>query len=126
MKTTVSYIKVLKYIARYTLLLIASLLLVFSVVSGSEDYGGGLTGLLKNSPNAIPWLVLILLIFIAWKHELLGGTLIFLCGLWFVYFFNFSGPNFWWITFFLTALIPIMGLVFVLSWYLNKRQKENS
>ncbi len=126
MKTTVSYIKVLKYIARYTLLLIASLLLVFSVISGSEDYGGGLLGLLKNSPNAIPWLILILLILIAWKHELLGGILIFLSGLWFVYFFNFSGPNFWWITFILTALIPVMGLVFILSWYQNKHQSDCS
>ena len=125
MKNTVSYVNILKYVARCTLLLMASLLLVFSVVSGAEDYGGGLTGLPQNSPNALPWLVLILLIFIAWKYELLGGALIFLCGLWMVYFFNFSGPNFWWITFFLTALIPVMGLLFVLSWYLNKRNNAS-
>lgn len=124
MKNGTTIVNTLKYIARYTLLLVASLLLVFSVVSGSEDYGGGITGLLKNSPNALPWLGLILLIFIAWNYELLGGILIFLCGLWFVYFFNFSGPNFWWITFFLTSIIPIMGLLFILSWYLNNQRND--
>lgn len=117
------YIKILRYVARYSLLFIASLLLAFSLLSGSIDYGGGVEGVLRNSPNALPWLILILLVFIAWKKELLGGILIVIAGLWLVYFFNFRGPNFWWFTLILTALIPILGSLFILSWYLKTSTK---
>ncbi|SDS18517.1 hypothetical protein SAMN04515667_1600 [Formosa sp. Hel1_31_208] len=55
----------LKYIARYALLLIASLLFAFALLSGSEGYGGGIMGIVKNSPNALPWVVLMFLVFVA-------------------------------------------------------------
>ncbi|WP_299336408.1 hypothetical protein [uncultured Psychroserpens sp.] len=110
----------LRYTARYSLLLIAGVLLAFSLLSGSLDYGGNLMAIFKNSPNALPWFVLIMLIFIAWKREMLGGILIVIYGIGLVYFFNFSGPNFWWSTFVLTALIPVLGSLFVLSWYIRK------
>lgn len=117
--------KALRYTARYSLLAIASILLGFSLLSGSLDYDGNLMNILKNSPNALPWLILILLVFVAWKKELIGGLLIVSYGLGLVYFFNFSGPNFWWSTFILTSLIPFLGSLFIVSWYRRKEQKDN-
>jgi hypothetical protein len=104
----------------YLLSIIGGLAFGFALISGAEDYGGGLSGILKNSPNALPWLSLLLLVLLAWKRELVGGMLITLFGLTLLYFFNFSGPNFFWSTFVLTLFIPILGLFLILSWYLRR------
>jgi hypothetical protein len=106
--------------ARYSLLVIGVLVFGFALDSGAEEYGGGINGIIKNSPNAIPWLSLILLVIIAWKWELTGGIIITLFGLAMLYFFNFHGPNFWWSTFIITLLIPLLGSFFLLSWYLRR------
>lgn len=49
---------ILRKIARTLLLAITTIVFVFALVSGSESYGGGLIGIIKNSPNAFPWLLL--------------------------------------------------------------------
>jgi hypothetical protein len=40
---------------------------VFALVSGAEKYGGGFQGLIKNAPSAMPWLMLLFLVYVAWK-----------------------------------------------------------
>lgn len=116
-------INILKNIAFFGLLLIASSLFIISLLSGSRDYGNGIIAIIKNSPNALPWFVLLLLILIAWKKQLIGGVLIFIFGLLLVYFFNFNGPNFWWFTFIMTSIIPFLGFLFLIAWYLKQRIK---
>ena len=111
--------------ARYTLLVLGILVFIFALLSGSQEYGGGIEGIIKNSPNAIPWLLLLILIFIAWKWELTGGIIITVLGLIMVYFFNFRGPNFFLVTFILTLFITALGSFFILSWYLRKKIAEN-
>ncbi len=111
---------VLRNTARYGLLVLGILVFVFALISGSQDYGGGIVGILKNSPNALPWLTLLVLVLVAWKRELAGGILVTLFGLAVLYFFNFSGPNFWWSTFMITLSIPVLGAFFLLSWYLRR------
>lgn len=111
---------ILRNIARYSLLVLGILVFIFALLSGSESYGGGITGIIKNSPNAIPWLILLILVFVAWKWELIGGIIITLLGISMIYFFNFTGPNFFLVTFILTIFITMLGAFFVLSWYLRK------
>lgn len=111
---------ILSGIARYTLLVISIVVISFALISGSEDYGGGIQGVLKNSPNAIPWVSLLILVFIAWKWQLVGGILVTTLGLFLFYFFNFNSPNFFISTFILTLVIPILGFLFLLSWYLKR------
>ena len=113
---------VFRNLARYTLLVVGIIVFLFALLSGSEDYGGGASGLIQNSPNAIPWLLLLILVFIAWKWELLGGIIITLLGLFLIYFFNFSGPNFFLVTFVITLVITLLGSSFLVSWYLRKGQ----
>ena len=115
---------ILRNIARYTLLILGILVFIFALLSGSEDYGGGISGIIKNSPNALPWLVLLVLIFVAWKWELVGGIIITALGLAMMYFFNFRGPNFFLVTFILTLLIVTLGSFFIISWYLTKSTKD--
>ena len=96
------------------------LVFFFALLSGSEDYGGGISGIIKNSPNALPWLLFLVLIFIAWKWELVGGIIITLLGIAILYLSNFRVPI---LTFILVLLIIILGSFFILSWYLRQGKK---
>jgi hypothetical protein len=85
---------VFRFMARYPLLILGILVFLFALVSGSEGFGGGIMGIIKNSPNALPWLALLLFVLVAWKWELIGGIIITLLGVAMFYFFNFVGLNF--------------------------------
>lgn len=108
-------------LARYALLGISVVLLIFALVSGSEE-----AGLIKNSPNTLPWVGLLAVTLIAGKYKTLGGLLIFLVGIGMIYFFNFRGPNFFFVTFVLTLLITFLGFMVMLSGYIeqNKSMKK--
>ncbi|SHH67191.1 DUF7670 domain-containing protein [Winogradskyella jejuensis] len=112
-----------RFIARYGLLSITLLVLTFSILSGAEVNNNDLDGIIKNIPNAFPWLILLLLLIIAWKYELIGGILIFSYGLFIIYYFNFSGDNFWWPSLILTSLISVFGMLFLVSWNISNTNK---
>lgn len=124
MATSLQTQQVISTIAKYGILFFGIILFGFSWIMGAGDNGGGLTGLLQNFPNTLPWLAFLLFGAIAWKNELLGGTLILVWGIGLVWFFNFSGPNFWVLTFVLTLIFPILGACFLISWYLKKKQAQ--
>lgn len=109
-------------IARYTLFVIGVLVFAFALMSGSESYGGGIRGIIKNSPNALPWLVLLVLVWVAWRWELIGGIIISLFGLWALFFFVLLGNNFFLSTFIIILLIILLGSFFILSWYLRREK----
>jgi len=119
-ETTAFY---LRNIARYFLLIVGILVFVFALLSGSEEYGGGVTGIIKNSPNALPWLGLLVFLFIAWKWELIGGILITALGIFLMLFFNVLGGGFQWPAFIVSIVPVVFGLMFVLSWFLHKKSR---
>ena len=122
MKNNEKIAKYLRNIARYVLLIFGILVFIFALLSGSEDYGGRLHGIIKNSPNALPWLLLLILIFVAWKWELVGGILITLLGVFLLFFFVICGNNFFLSTLIITLIPIIFGCFFILSWYLTKNK----
>ncbi len=120
MKDKTQLAKYLRYTARTILLIITALVFVFSLLSGSEEYGGGIKGILKNSPNALPWLLLFVFIYVAWKWELVGGAIVALMGVFTVFFFHsYRFP----IVFFVISVpLIILGGFFIASWYLTREQ----
>ena len=110
-------------IARYSILSIGMLVFIFALLSGAEEYGGGLHGIIKNSPNVLPWVVLLVIVLIAWKWELVGGILIILLGIFAYWFISFRGNSFNVAPFIIFLLIILMGEFFLISWYL-RRKKE--
>ncbi len=112
--------KYLRGTARYTLLVVFSLVFVFALISGSGDYGGGIKGIIYNSPNSAPWLVFLILLFVAWKWELIGGILIILLGFGAMYFFCFPWKGFEF-AFYLSLVIIIFGSFFMFSWYFERK-----
>lgn len=102
--------KLLKPIAKYLILIYCGLFFVFSLFSGA---GAGLKGVLYNSPNTIPWIVLGVLAFIAIKEEVVGGIMITAFGLGTILFFNTWQD----LTGFLIISLPIVasGILFLVS-----------
>lgn len=110
---------IFRNIARYTVLALGILVFLYALVSGSEEYGGGINGIIKNSPNALPWLLLMILVYVAWKWEVVGGTTLIILGLSILYVINFPSTNFLSLASILAILIIILGIFFILSWYLE-------
>lgn len=71
--------------ARAALILLALFWLVFALLSGA---GGGVAGVVANAPNAAPWLLLLLLVAVAFRWELFGGLTIVAAGVAFGFFFD--------------------------------------
>lgn len=116
---------VLRYTARSLMLILSTMFIIFAMLSGAEQYGGGIMGVIKNSPNAMPWVLLLLLSVVAWKKELIGGIIITALGCFVVYYFNFTNPRIWWEVFFATLVFPILGSFFIISNLLRKPTKQN-
>ncbi len=108
-------IRTVRKSALIALTVLSVLLLVFSLLSGSEDYGGGLAGIVKNSPNSLPWVVFAMAVFIAWRRNVWGGILITIFGGVITYYFNFTGSNFFLITFIVCLFVVFLGLAVVFS-----------
>jgi hypothetical protein len=80
-------------IAWWALLVIAGWWFLFALLSGSETYGGGLRGIVMNSPNALPWLLLLILVGVARRRPRLGGLFIAFFGVLVLFFFRaWSSP----------------------------------
>ncbi|KAA3623765.1 MAG: hypothetical protein DWP94_05255 [Flavobacterium sp.] len=108
------------------LLILGILLFIFSLISGSETYGGGLSGLIKNSPNSIPWIVLLVLVIIARKNYAWGGFLLLIFGGMITYYFNFRGGNFFITTLIFCLTVVFLSLVILFTGAtISKYKKEN-
>lgn len=75
----------LRIFARTWLALVTLFWLCFAATSGAEP---GLEGLVANLHNAWPWMGLLVLLFVAFRWEFVGGALVVAAGLWTVVFFN--------------------------------------
>ena len=112
-------------IITFSFLMIFSILVfIFSLLSGSEDYGGGFMGIVKNSPNALPWLLLLVLAVIAWKWKLIGGILLSLLGIGLLYFFGIPDQSFKMVTLIIASLPVVFGLLLILSWGLEHEKNR--
>ncbi len=103
----------LRKTARILLFTITTLVFVFALLSGSEGYSGVFMGIVKNSPNTLPWLILFGLNYLIWKKELLGGIILTVFGLFISWFFN-SGERFYIEVFCMTSIITLLGVIFIL------------
>ncbi len=108
------------------LLIIGILLFIFSLISGSDTYGGGLSGLTKNSPNSIPWIILLVLVIIARKNYAWGGFLLLIFGGMITYYFNFRGGNLFVSTFIFCLTVVFLSLVILFTGAaISKHKKDN-
>lgn len=112
--------KKIRIAARSLLLLMTSFWFIFALLSGAEEYGGGIQGIIKNSPNALPWLVLYVINIIVWKWELIGGVLVAAAGVFTILFFEtYQHP----IVFGLISLpLVCLGASFIYCWFVSRKK----
>jgi len=104
-----------KNIVFIILTVIATFWFIFALLSGSD---GTLIGFLKNSPNALPWLILYALIYAAYKWQRIGGILLTLLGI--MTFFMFDARE----QPIIIPMIPLplvaIGIYLIWNYYKNK------
>jgi len=120
-KNNTKITKYLRYTSRTALIIITTFWFIFALLSGSEKLGGGLKGILQNIPNALPWLLLFVIVYAAWKWEFIGGLAITLIGLFTIFFFQTYKSLITWLGISLPLLI--IGVFLLLSWQLTKGEK---
>jgi hypothetical protein len=109
---------VLRFAARLIISIYALFWLIFALLSGSQDYGGGIRGIIYNSPNAIPWLIMCLITYLCYKKEQIGGGLLIIAGIFTTLFFKtYEDP-----LVFLIISLPLLitGSMFIFSWYSSR------
>lgn len=116
-------VKYLRLVSKLVLLSLSFFLVGFSLLSGSEEYGGGLNGIIANSPNALPWLLLLGLNYLVYKWEKVGSIAIIFLGIFTVYFFNALQNPF--VLFVISIPLIILGGFLLLTSFYNKQQKDN-
>jgi hypothetical protein len=117
-RTSNKFAKYLHYTALIILIIITAFWFVFALLSGAEEYDGGLRGIVMNSPNALPFLILLIFVYITWKWRLIGGSIIFLMGLFTIFAFNaFREPV---VLFAISLPLMVFGGGVVWSWYLER------
>ncbi len=77
--------RTLRYFARTVLCVTALFWFGFAMLSGAEN---DFEGILSNLPNTLPWLGFFVVVYMAFRWELLGGALVLSAGIASVFFFS--------------------------------------
>ena len=115
------YLKILYWFPRILAILAILFMMMFSLdaFGGEQSFGRQLTGFLIHN---IPAIILILALVIAWKYEIIGGTIFilifFVLGIFFKSFTDNTGSLILLIPFFLT------GSLFIMHQLLVKKNRE--
>jgi hypothetical protein len=110
-----------RYSARSIIFILGGLVFIFALISGADIEKDGFMGILHNVPNALPWLCLLALGVLSLKYEMIGGAAVTIFGTWIIYFFNFSGPNFFITTFIVSLIFFLSGILLIISSLLRNR-----
>lgn len=78
----------LKIYSKRFLFVVSVFWFLFALASGAEKFGEGIKGIIMNSPNAIPWAILLLIAWFTNRYERAGGVLIMILGVWTIFFFK--------------------------------------
>lgn len=108
----------IKIIARTLTLIFSAFWFGFALLSGAETFGGGIRGILRNSPNALPWFFLLTFTFLYWYYEIISASLIMLIGLVSLFFFDaFQSP---FVLFAISIPILILGSILLITALLSR------
>lgn len=81
--------KIIEYISKIVLIAYALFFGIFAVFSGSDALSGGISAVIQNSPNAVPWIILFVVVLLLWKYEAATGVIVIIMGLIAASFYDF-------------------------------------
>ncbi len=106
-------------IARYGILIIGFSMVSIAIFTGAINYGITIDNILRNLPDAIPWFLLLVTLFLAWDFELIGGLVMLILGLGGIFYMQASNdatmPQFT-----IMMAITIFAVCFIISWALRQ------
>jgi vacuolar-type H+-ATPase subunit I/STV1 len=104
-----------RHIGRYGVLIIGFTMVSIAIFTGAINYGITIDNILRNLPDAIPWFLLLVTLYIAWDYELIGGLVLLVLGLGGIFYMQASNhstmPQFT-----IMLAITIFAISFILSW----------
>ena len=103
--------------ARFGTILLGFTMVSIAIFTGAIKYGITIENILRNLPNALPWLLLTLLL--AWEYELLGGIVMILLGLGGIYYLQSSLHASQTEIYLMWAIISL-AVSFILSWSIRQ------
>ncbi|MCF7912949.1 MAG: hypothetical protein K9M99_10500 [Candidatus Cloacimonetes bacterium] len=108
---------------RWFLLVFTLLIIAFAMLSGAEGYGGGFKGVIQNAPNALPWLLLLIINLIVWKSELAGSIILIVFAIAAGFFFGAFTDNLF-ALFVITIPLIILAIMLMMYHTCQMRQKK--
>ncbi|MCD6091355.1 MAG: hypothetical protein J7J72_07625 [Bacteroidales bacterium] len=108
-----------QHIARYGILIIGFSMVSIAIFTGAINYGITIDNILRNLPDAIPWFLILVTLYLAWEFELIGGLIMLGLGLGGIFYMQASNdatiPQ-------LTIMIAItiFAVSFIVSWSLRQ------
>lgn len=106
--------------ARFGILVLGFTMVSIAIFSGALRSGITISNILAHLPDALPWILLLFTLLLAWEYELIGGLIILGLGLGGLYYFQASDQAA--ITSFFTEAMLMWGIIlfaslFILSWF---------
>ena len=120
-KKKINNIMLIKRISRTALMVLAAFWFGFGLLSGAERFGGGFTGVLTNLPNALPWFLLLVFVYLSWHYEIISGVLIIAVGLVSLFFYNAWGSPL--VLFVISLPILVLGTALLVTAVILRRLK---
>ena len=120
MSSSPTFVRILRLGARTLLVALTLVWFSFALLSGAAEYGEGIAAVVRNLPNALPWLALFVVVYIAFRWELAGGLLVVAAG--FVSVVFFDAPNSPPVLLAVSLPMVVFGFALILCWFLDRRQ----
>lgn len=91
-KTLQNCVRRCRVVARSALVIVTIFWITFGLITGSQGEGG-IRELVQNYANILPWIVILLLWFVAWRWEVPGGLLIIVFSVFMAFHLNVFEGN---------------------------------
>lgn len=114
---------IFRSIGRFGILVLGFTMVSIAIFSGALRSGITIANILSHLPDALPWLLLLFTLLLAWEYELVGGLIIAILGFAGLYYFSAGNQavvvNIFSEVMLMWAII-ILGITFILSWVLRQ------
>ncbi len=86
-------VKRCRRVARTALVVVTLFWIIFGIATGFQNEGG-ISSIFDNYMNILPWVAIIVLWFVAWRWEIIGGLLIIAFSVYMAFYLNvFEGSS---------------------------------
>jgi len=113
-----SIANIFRSIARFGIIILGFTMISISIFTGALKYGITFDNILRNLPEALPWFLVLFTLLLAWEYEILGGIILFLLGIFGIYYFHATAHSTMVLIYMMWAVLTF-GAFFIISGLLH-------